>query len=104
MTTDLGKQITEGRHVGLDFYDLLIRELKTPLTESMSAHRDFAAARTYTIRVLLLLRHKARRIGGCHGPKSGRLTEPATLLSFGAVAGSSLGKKRTSYGDQYSRY
>lgn len=24
MHTNLGKQITEGRHVGLDFYDLLI--------------------------------------------------------------------------------
>ena len=27
---DVGKEIKEGRHVGLDFYDLLIEALKTP--------------------------------------------------------------------------
>jgi hypothetical protein len=30
------KRIKEGRHVGLDFYDLLIEALKSPVTESIS--------------------------------------------------------------------
>jgi len=33
---NVGKQIEGGRHVGLDFYDLLIEALKSPVTESIS--------------------------------------------------------------------
>jgi hypothetical protein len=32
---DVGKQIKEGRHVGLDFYDLLIEALMGPAPISM---------------------------------------------------------------------